>query len=1468
MERVRIPAFKTLLSVCSLIFLPAATAVGNEPPLRALLVCGGCCHDYENQSTTLRDGIQARANVQVDVIRSADNGTKPWFPIYDDPDWAKGYDVIIHDECAADSQDATYVGNILNAHKTGVPAVNLHCAMHSYRTGDGTWFEFLGLQSTSHGWQKPIEIDFSIAKHPITTGLANWTTVDEELYNNVKVFPSATPLALGSQIQGDGSTDTVVVAWTNDYHGTRVFGSTIGHNNATVADDRYLDLIVRGLLWSCDKLNAEFLRPYAGPKGRTTVVPAKTEVAGEAPANATLVTVTTSSVQADNWNWKAVDGNRETRWCAGDASVPQWIQLELDEARPLSGVKIVWESTNNAYRHKIEGSADGNTWETLADATDNGQPGDTTAEFDARPLKFVKITCTGTSQGGWSSIREISAQGEGVGPLFAKLPEAEKKKSVDFYQKSGNSIPRAVTLTPEQEAEILKDVKVADGLDVSLFATADSANYPVFVAAAPNGDLYVASDGNGSLGRDPHRGRIIRLRDTNRDGRADQVTEFVKDVDSPRGLVWDHDRLYLIHPPHVSAFIDHDGDGQADEERRLISGIAFGFEDRPADHTTNGLVMGIDGWLYAAGGDFGFMEAVGSDGRRVQHRNGGVIRFRPDGSGLEIFSTGTRNNVGTPISPLLDLFTRDNTNDGGGWDTRFHHFTGLEDHGYPRMYLNFTDEIIAPLADYGGGSGCGSTYLAEPGFPDEWNNAPLTCDWGTGALWKHTLEPRGATFHETVKPEPMVRMTRPTDACVDGLSGLYQASWKGATFAWEGPNVGYIVRVSPTGYTPEALPDFENASDAELISLLESPSQVRSLEAQRALLRREETPAMADALIALAADSSKPLTARVAAVYALAQRGLAAASAGPVIAKLTPLAKDSSLQRFVLRALGDLGQDQFEAKKPTAPADLFAAGLSAPEPRTRLEAIIGATRQNLVQLAPQIATQLGDPDPVIAHTAVQALSRLMAAEAGFTIIDSAESTSAQRTGALRTLMRIHTPEVVEGLAGRLGTAEYPTPRQELLGALARLYFQEGEWKGDSWGTRPDTRGPYYQPEPWSETPAIAEILKAELAQAGPAETAFMAREMRRNRIELNEPLERLLALAGTDDSLIPQLVDELASAQSTPAGSLPLVLKAARMDGPADLLAKAVAILAKSDLGERGEASLEALERLQGMENAGREREQARKAFLEAPKLENLHQQMEEIAEAMAGPTAVWADAAVLALSARKEGSPESRELSQKALERGWQQAPRRIQILRAIRLTDFRGMDERVLAAASDEDPAVAEAARATASHLKLEPQAPDETPLVSSLTQPEVIAAVRDLTGSAALGEQVYRRQTCVACHAATMDEPQKGPYLGSIAQTYTREDLALAILDPGATIAQGFATELFTLKNGEATMGFVTLESPDEVKIRTITSEEFILKPADIASRQKLPNSLMPPGLADPLTLREFASLLDYLESLSKK
>jgi type 1 glutamine amidotransferase len=252
---------KSYLSLFCLVFsLVSLTQAADPKPLKILLITGGCCHDYAKQKDILKAGIEARAHAEVTCVHSDDKSTKARFSIYEDPNWAKAYDVVIHDECSADVKEIPYVDNILNAHKGGTPAVNLHCAMHCYRTGKPDWFEFCGIQSSGHGPQKPIDIMFTDKEHAITKALSDWTTINEELYNNIKIFDTAKALARGKQDTGKKIDETVVV-WTNEFGKGRVFSTTLGHNNATVEDARYLDLVTRGLLWSCDKLSPEYLKP-------------------------------------------------------------------------------------------------------------------------------------------------------------------------------------------------------------------------------------------------------------------------------------------------------------------------------------------------------------------------------------------------------------------------------------------------------------------------------------------------------------------------------------------------------------------------------------------------------------------------------------------------------------------------------------------------------------------------------------------------------------------------------------------------------------------------------------------------------------------------------------------------------------------------------------------------------------------------------------------------------------------------------------------------------------------------------------------------------------------------------------------------------------------------------------------------------------------------------------------------------
>ena len=266
---------KCALTFLCLVILASPRVVADEPvrPIRALLVAGGCCHDYENQKGLLTQGLSRRASIQWTIAHDPNTSTAHKNPIYDRRDWFKDFDVVVHDECSSDVNDMKVIETILEPHKNGLPAVVLHCGMHSYRTEGWNkkmatpWMQFTGLISTGHGPQEPIAVKFVDKSHAITIDLGDWTTVNEELYNNAagKLEPTAHALASGTQVYKVSSdkevTDKAVVAWTNIYNGkTRVFATTLGHNNATVNNPRYLDLVARGLLWSLGKLDADHLK--------------------------------------------------------------------------------------------------------------------------------------------------------------------------------------------------------------------------------------------------------------------------------------------------------------------------------------------------------------------------------------------------------------------------------------------------------------------------------------------------------------------------------------------------------------------------------------------------------------------------------------------------------------------------------------------------------------------------------------------------------------------------------------------------------------------------------------------------------------------------------------------------------------------------------------------------------------------------------------------------------------------------------------------------------------------------------------------------------------------------------------------------------------------------------------------------------------------------------------------------------
>ena len=235
-----------------LIFLLGCASTRVQKPINILLVTGGCCHNYAFQTEVIKNCLPTSLPVQWKVVNEGGTGTNAMIGLYDHDTWANGYDLVIHNECFADTKDAAYIRKITTAHHKGLNAVVIHCAMHSYRAAEiNDWREFLGVTTRRHDHQSQYPVTVVTPDHKIMKGLpSQWKSAKDELYIIEKLWPRTTVLAT-SVSESDGKTHAV--AWTNQYGKARIFGTTFGHSDETFKDSTFIRLLSHGILWAADR---------------------------------------------------------------------------------------------------------------------------------------------------------------------------------------------------------------------------------------------------------------------------------------------------------------------------------------------------------------------------------------------------------------------------------------------------------------------------------------------------------------------------------------------------------------------------------------------------------------------------------------------------------------------------------------------------------------------------------------------------------------------------------------------------------------------------------------------------------------------------------------------------------------------------------------------------------------------------------------------------------------------------------------------------------------------------------------------------------------------------------------------------------------------------------------------------------------------------------------------------------------
>jgi uncharacterized protein len=224
-------------------------AAEQRPRINALIVSGGCCHDYALQGKLLVDAVSRALPVDWTVAIQGGRGTTGDPAIYRNPDWAKGFDIVVHNECFADVTDPAYIKRITAPHRGGPPAIVIHCAMHTFRASTADdWREFLGVTTRRHTKAHNISVKIAARDHSIMQGFKeDWVTPVDELYVIEKFWPNSKALATAVSPEDQKE---YPLAWVSEYGGTRIFGTTLGHGNDTWNDPVFQDLLVRAFNWA------------------------------------------------------------------------------------------------------------------------------------------------------------------------------------------------------------------------------------------------------------------------------------------------------------------------------------------------------------------------------------------------------------------------------------------------------------------------------------------------------------------------------------------------------------------------------------------------------------------------------------------------------------------------------------------------------------------------------------------------------------------------------------------------------------------------------------------------------------------------------------------------------------------------------------------------------------------------------------------------------------------------------------------------------------------------------------------------------------------------------------------------------------------------------------------------------------------------------------------------------------------
>ncbi len=1054
------------------------------------------------------------------------------------------------------------------------------------------------------------------------------------------------------------------------------------------------------------------------------------------------------------------------------------------------------------------------------------------------------------------------------------------------------------------------------GWQLELVAQSPQVSHPSVVACAPDGRVFVAEDPMdiSAAKASERRGRIVCLHP---DGRA---TIFADQLHAVFGMQYLDGRLYVLHNPKFTVFRDDAGVGR-DPVDLIASTNPEPWALEWNDHVPANFRLGMDGYFYIAVGDKGLFGCTGTDGRRIDLRGGGIVRLRPDGTGLEVFSRGVRNILDVAITSDDELFTYDNT-DEQQWMSRATHMVDGGDYGYPYDFLPRRPYTLWMMADYGGGAATGALAYTGDALPANYRDNLFLADFGKRQILRLELERSGGSFRVVRRTDMFASVPddfRPVGICqtADGR-GFYVCDWQHSDtkeqvqvgrlwkLAYEGPSQA---APRPAWYVPAASGQPFTATNEELLAGLAHGDRDVRLTAQRRLAERGA--AAAPGLIALMTDTRASAVARGHALWALDAIDAGKSSEAAVL-ELAASA-EPALARSALR---QLGTRQRGAGRPIA-----ERRLQDPDASVRFAAAAALGRIASPESVAPLLNALEDGDLFARYAAFLALRRIGQANPSAwpqIVAGLGSDRSKVREGAAFALRDVYDAALAAALEGVVrDAAASAAARESAVELLAVVARREPPWQGQWWSYHPVNAPPPAKSETWEATPTILAVLRAAIDDPTPevrlaaVEAAAATRDP-----AAAAPLRARLA-AGADPALTASVVRALAALKDAESVEPIAQVLAARET------TQEVALVAMEGLrqlgGDRARAALlERLERSNDVDlraaavtalgEIGAAADIAPLAALLSadfpalwgPAIDALLrlEPPEAVAPVVAllQSTDAAAKAAALAGLARRPRreatpallaayqSPETRLAAAEALVRLPQATAADVYLdllegrdgsaLReAARRALFPILDDALpaveLRAASLSPAALAELQRMYERH----DAAKKGLLFAKTVVVPQADDFARHAlgqTGDIARGKQIFadeRGAACTRCHANLHVRPTPdtlGPDLTTIGAQFPRAALIEHVLYPNRSVREGYQATTVITSSGQVFTGLFRGETADEVLLADQDGKLQRIAKDDIDERAQSAQSLMPENLHAGLSLDDFAGLIAFLES----